>query len=171
MNQSQKKVAIGAASGIISMVVLVYVLYALLPDVTGVESLYERLAFTLRMNALAVIPFFVMIIFVGNGRFLSDAIDPTKHLETKSIEINGRVADNTLQQNLVFFIGTLSLCTFLDATSIKLISALTIVFILARIVFWIGYRIDPLYRAPGMSSTAYMNLGILAATVYFLCIS
>jgi hypothetical protein len=167
MNSSQKTVAIGAISGIIIMALSLYGLYHVLPQPAGVESLIERLAFALRMNIFAVFPFFIMIIFVGNGRFLSDAIDPTKHLETKSIEINGNVVDNTLQQNFVFLIGTLALSTFLTSESIKIIAALAIVFVSARVLFWVGYRIHPLYRAPGMSATAYMNLGILLTCVYF----
>ena len=135
MNQSQKKVAIGAGSGVVTMIVLLHVFYFFLPTIHGVMSLPERLAFTLQMNLFALIPFFVMIIFIGNGRFLSDAIDPTKHLESKVIEINGRVADNTLQQNFVFLVGTLALSTFLHADSMKLIAVLTVVFILARVTF------------------------------------
>lgn len=170
MNPSQKKVAVGALSGIVTMAVFVYALYSVLGDVTGVATLPERLAFTLRMNVVAVIPLFIMLIAVGNGRFLSDAIDPTKHLETKSIEINGRVADNTFQQNFVFLVGTLALSTFLTESSMKLIPALVAVFILARIVFWVGYLIEPLYRAPGMAATSYMNLGILLAVLYLLTV-
>jgi hypothetical protein len=26
---------------------------------------------------------------------------------------------------------------------------------------WLGYRLNPLYRAPGMSATSYMNLGMI----------
>ena len=166
MQTSQKIVAIGALSGVIIMVISVSVLFYILPDVSDVNSLPERLAFALTLNVFALVPLFVMLIAVGNGRFLSDAIDPTKHLETKSIEINGRVADNTFQQNFVFFVGTMALSTLLNGHSIKLLVALVIVFIISRTVFWIGYRINPLYRAPGMSSTAYMNLGIIIYTMY-----
>lgn len=166
MNSSQKKVALGAISGVLMMVVSVYTIYTYLPEMNTVQSFAERLAFTLKMNVLAVIPFFIMMIFVGNGRFLSDAIDPTKHLESKALEINARVANNTLEQNFVFFIGTLGLSTFFGSESIKLIPALVIVFIIARILFWIGYRINPLYRAFGMAATSYMNLGIILTTIY-----
>jgi hypothetical protein len=167
MTSSQKIVAIGAGSGVVGMATLVYVLYHILPNITGVDTLLDRLVFTLQMNLFAVMPFFIMVAVVGNGRFLSEAIDPTKHLENKSIEINGRVANNTLEQNFVFLVGTLALSTFLNTGSIKVIEALTIVFVCARILFWIGYRMNPLYRAPGMSATAYMNLGILVTTMYF----
>jgi hypothetical protein len=41
------------------------------------------------------------------------------------------------------------------------IGAAAITFFVMRIAFWIGYRIDPLYRAFGFSSTAYLNAGLL----------
>jgi hypothetical protein len=166
MNTAQKTVAVGAMSGVILMLVLVYVLYQYIPAPSDIETLADRIAFALRMNVLAVAPLFLMIVFVGNGRFLSDAIDPTRHLETKSIEVNGRVADNTLQQNFLFLIGSVSLSTLLENDHISLIAVLAIVFAIMRIAFWIGYRINPLYRAPGMAGTMYLNLGILGTVLY-----
>jgi hypothetical protein len=168
MNSDQKKVAIGALIGVASMVALVALLYLLLPALRGMDDSVARLVFTLKMNAFAILPLFVGIAAVANGRFASAAIDPLRHAEIRAIEINGRFVDNTLQQNFVFLVGTLALSIFLDAQSIKLVAALTIVYILARIVFWIGYRIDPLYRAPGMAATSYLNLGILLSLFYFL---
>ena len=44
----------------------------------------------------------------------------------------------------------------------RVIAAATIVFIVARFAFWVGYRIHPLYRAFGMAATMYLNVGILA---------
>ena len=166
MRREQKIVAIGAASGVFGMAVLVSGLFYLLPTITGVTTIAERLAYTLQLNAVAIVPFFIILINVGNARFLSDAINPLAHAERASIEIDGRVADNTLQQNFVFLIGTLALSTSLSAMNMKLILACTITFVVARVVFWVGYRIHPLYRAPGMAATSYMNLGILLSALY-----
>ena len=168
MNTDQKKVAIGAVSGVISMVLLVAILYAVFPQVPGMGTAFDRLIFAVKLNVLAIFPFFIMVATVANGRFLSEAIDPLRHTENRAIEINGRVTDNTLQQNFVFFVGTLALSTFLTSESIKLIPALVVVFILARVAFWVGYRIHPLYRASGMAATSYMNLGIILSVAYFL---
>ncbi len=168
MKREQKIVAAGALSGVATMVVLVSLLYAYLPEMSGMETVTERIAFALQMNVFAVIPLFVMIASVGNARFLSEAIDPTRHAENKAMEIDGRVVDNTLQQNTVFFIGTLALATLVPPQATKIIAALTTVFILARLAFWYGYRKNPLYRAPGMAGTSYMNLGILATCVYLI---
>ena len=160
MRPEQKIVAIGAASGIAGMALSVWVLTQVLPA-PGVDSLSERLAFALRINVVALVPFFAMLITIGNSRFLSDAIDPTLRAETPRQQIDGRVADNTLQQNFVFAVASLALSTFVPLQYLQVVWACAIVFILARVVFWLGYRLNPLYRAPGMAATAYMNLGMI----------
>lgn len=167
MNEDQKKVALGAVSGAICMSALIGGLYYLLPTIPGMETLLDRVIFTLQLSAVAVVPLFIMIGAVGNGRFLSRAIDPLRHAEDNSMEINSRVVDNTLQQNFIFFVGVLALSTFLTSETIKLIPALVATFVIARLVFWVGYRIHPLYRAPGMAATLYMNIGILLTVLYF----
>ena len=60
----------------------------------------------------------------------------------------------------------LALSVLLPVDGLEIIPALSITFVLMRILFWIGYRINPLYRAPGFSSTAYLNLGMMIAVVW-----
>lgn len=168
MKKEQKIVAMGSASGVLTMIFLVWLLCLILPDTTVGAFAIDRIVFALRANAFAILPLFFGIIAVGNGRFLSDAINPLAHAESTAMEINGRVVDNTFQQTFIFFVGTLALSTMLTTSSLKVIAALTIVFVLARIAFWVGYRINPLYRAFGMGATAYLNLGILVTVLYHL---
>ena len=169
MRPEQKIVAIGAASGIAGMALLVWVLTQMLPA-PGIDSLSERLAFTLRINVVALVPFFAMLITIGNSRFLSDAIDPTLRAETPRQQIDGRVADNTLQQNFVFAVASLALSTLVDAAHLQVIWACAIVFMVARLLFWFGYRRHPLLRAPGMAATAYLNLGMILYVLYELLV-
>ena len=77
------------------------------------------------------------------------------------MEIDGRVADNTLQQSFVFVVASLTLSTLVPVSHLQVVWACAIVFVVARAAFWIGYRINPLYRAPGMSATAYLNVGMI----------
>jgi len=161
MKPEQKIVAIGAASGVALMVLGVWILTTLLPSPTIGEGASERLAYALRANIVAVMPFFIMLITIGNSRFTSDAIDPTRRAESQSMEIDGRVADNTLQQNFVFAVASLALSTIVPPHQLQVLWACALVFVVARVAFWIGYRINPLYRAPGMSATAYLNLGMI----------
>ena len=161
MKPEQRIVAIGAASGVAAMALGVWFLTNALPPPDIVDALGERLAYGLKANIVAILPFFVMIITVANSRFLSDAIDPTRRAESRSMEIDGRVVDNTLQQNFVFAIASLSLSTVVPMRQLQVVWACAIVFVIARSAFWLGYRLNPLYRAPGMAATAYMNLGML----------
>lgn len=161
--------AIGAASGVAAMIVSVAMLTLLLPAPTTLsDTIPERLAYALGANVFAILPFLIMLMTVGNSRFFSDAIDPTQHAETQSQEVDGRVADNTLQQNFIFLVATLALSTVVPYNYLQVIGACAIVFVIARSAFWFGYRLHPLYRAPGMSSTAYMNLFIILYVLYQL---
>ena len=148
MKAEQRVVAIGAASGVILMSASVWILTRALPTPSIADMLEERLAYALRANVFATLPLFIMLATVGNSRFLSEAIDPTRHAESRSMEIDGRVVDNTLQQNFVFAIASLTLSTVVPLQHLQIVWACAIVFVVARACFWRGYRLNPLYRVP-----------------------
>ena len=166
MTRDQKIVATGAASGVIMMAASLWLLSNLLPTPAGAEALDRRIAYALRWLALAALPLFVMIAAVANARFASEAIDPTRGAETRAMIINGRVAENTLQQFTLFVAAVLALAASIPPAQVQVIGAAAIVFVVMRLLFWIGYRIDPLYRAFGFASTAYMNAGLLGAALW-----
>ena len=166
MTREQRTVAIGAASGIAGMVLLVWLISTWMPQPQVTDAPGNRLAYAARWSVVAVLPLFAMLVAVGNARFLSEAIDPTLGKESQSIVVDGRVADNTLQQFVCFLVGITALSVSLPIGWISVIPAVAITFVICRIVFWIGYRIHPLYRAPGFSSTAYMNLFMYIAVLW-----
>jgi hypothetical protein len=143
------------------MAASVWILTTRLPAPAIADAAAERLAYALEANLVALVPLFIMFISIGNSRFLSDAIDPTRGAESPATEIDGRVADNTLQQNFVFAVASLTLSTLVPLSHLQVVWACAIVFVVARAAFWLGYRLNPLYRAPGMSATAYLNLGMI----------
>jgi hypothetical protein len=167
MSPDQKTVAFGAVFGVGSMVILAALLYHVLP-VPDALMVLDRLVYTLRLHVFTVLPLFIVIMAVGNRRFLTEAIDPLRNAEDRTTDINRRVAGNTLEQTLVFIVATLALSTYLEGERLAFIPAAIVVFILSRFAFWIGYRMNPLYRAAGMSATAYLNVGIILAVIYFL---
>ena len=166
MNTDQKRVIIGAASGIILMLVGVTALTFLLPHPLIGDEIAARLAYALKANVFAMLPLFLMFITIGNERFFSEAIDPMRHAENRTMEINARVASNTLEQNFFFVIGTLALSTVVPFQYLQGIWACALVFVAGRLAFWYGYHKNPLYRAPGLSSVAYMNLFIILFVLY-----
>ena len=166
MTKDQRTVAIGAAIGVIGMMLLVWLISTTIPGPQVVDAPGNRLAYAVRWSVVAVLPLFAMLVAVGNERFLSEAIDPTLGKESRKMVVNGRVADNTLQQFVCFSVGILALSVSVPIGWISVVPAVAITFVICRIIFWIGYRIHPLYRAPGFSSTAYMNLFMYIAVIW-----
>ena len=149
------------------MIAMLLLLYPLLPAPIGAEQVANRIAYALKWNALAVLPFFAMLLAIGNARAFGEAIDPTLGKEDAKMLVNGRVANNTLEQYALFLTGSLALAASLEGGEVRIVGAAAIVFALMRIAFWIGYRIKPVYRAFGFASCAYMNIGLLAAALWF----
>ena len=162
MTGDQKKVAIGAAGGVATMLVSLWLLQEMLPRPVTTDPV----AYALSWNAFAALPLFFMLASIGNARFKSEAIDPTRGKESPRMMIDGRVADNTLQQFMLFAVATLALAVNLPLDHLNIVAAAAIVFVAMRLAFWAGYRIAPVYRAFGFAGTAYLNLGLLAASLW-----
>jgi hypothetical protein len=166
MTSDQRTVLTGVVVGVSTMVVLVAALYQVLPAPKDVAGVGGRIAYALQLAVFAVLPLFCMIAAVGNARFASEGINPLTPTDNPKIVVNGRVASNTLEQTFVFAVALCALSTLLAPGQLGLLLACTIVFITARLAFWIGYRIHPLYRSGGMAATAYLNVGMLGGAVY-----
>jgi uncharacterized MAPEG superfamily protein len=166
MTRDQRIVATGAIGGVLGMAAAMAALWHFLPAPTGLDQLSARLGYTLIADALAVIPMLLGIVAVGNGRAMSEAIDPTLHKESRSLLIDGRVADNSHQQLSLFMVATLALAVTLTGPEMRLVLAGALVHVVTRLLFWIGYRIHPLYRAFGMAATIYLNLGLLGFALW-----
>lgn len=167
MTRDQRIVAVGAASGVATMVLLVWVLSTkVIPAPAILDSPADRIAYALRWAVVAVLPLVFMIGAVGNARAMSEAINPTLGKESPAMMIDGRVLDNTLQQFALFLVGMLALSVSLPLGRLSIIGAVAITFVVMRLAFWIGYRIKPVQRAFGFASTFYMNLGMLVAALW-----
>jgi uncharacterized MAPEG superfamily protein len=165
MTTNQKAVATGAVSGIITMILSLWLLYSVLPD-PQIFSLADRLAYALRWDAVALLPLIATFAAIGNARALGEAIDPTLGKEDAKMLVNGKVAANTLEQFMLFLVGSLALAAAIEGQKVKIVAATAITFIFMRIAFWIGYRIKPVHRAFGFASTFYMNLGLLVGAIW-----
>ncbi|HEX6661109.1 MAG TPA: MAPEG family protein [Sphingomicrobium sp.] len=166
MKREQKLVAIGAGSGVVLMIGALIGLSAIMPSLPVTADTGDRLGFAAKWLALAAAPLFLAIIAVGNARFFSEAIDPTAGKETQAMIVNGRVVDNSLQQYVLFFAATMALAASANGTQLGLVSAASVIFVVCRLAFWVGYRIEPVYRAFGFASTAYLNIILFGTAIW-----
>jgi hypothetical protein len=167
MRKEQKIVAVGAISGVTFMLAAMLLLTGAMPTPGTGAATGDKLAFAAKWIAFAALPLFLAIIAVGNARALSEAIDPTAGKESRTMIIDGRVVDNNVQQYLLFLAASLALAATAPGERLGLIPAASVTFVVARLAFWAGYRINPLYRAFGMAATIYLNLLLFLAAFWF----
>jgi uncharacterized MAPEG superfamily protein len=104
---------------------------------------------------------FAMAATAGFGRALTRSPDPTAGADPRFVDISRRILTNTLEQSLVFALAALTMAAVTPAGQLGLLGALTVLFVIARVAFWIGYLAHPLYRYAGFALTAEINLVIL----------
>jgi hypothetical protein len=131
-----------------------FALYRFLPPAAGAESLAERML--VAVQCLAVAALFTLVAgieAVAHERLQSDAFDPLQGHETRRLRVNLRYLQNTLEQFVVFAAGLLGFAAYTTgADGMRAVIATTIVWILNRLAFWIGYHCSAAMRGLGAPS-------------------
>ncbi len=122
------------------------------PDGAGVESRLEFLAVWLLIPAFAV--FACTLVTMLHRLFSPQAIDGTRRPESRFLEINLRVTQNTVEQSFLAAAAWVGLAFALPAERLALIPVLAILFLTGRILFWLGYQVAPAWRATGFGLSA-----------------
>jgi len=84
---------------------------------------------------------------VAHERLMTPAIDPLAGAESPHMRVNQRYLQNTLEQLVLFAAGLALLALYAEA---RVPVAATLVWVLGRWAFWIGYHIAPRFRAIGL---------------------
>jgi MAPEG family. len=125
---------------------------------------------------------------VAHERLQSAAFDPLAGHESRRLRVNSRYLQNTLEQLVTFAVGLFGLAIYLtNGESMRTLPAVTIIWIINRFAFWIGYHRSAALRglgAPGVAIGLVMLLyvawrigsdiagtgGAIAAVAAFLAI-
>jgi hypothetical protein len=127
----------------------------------------EQLVFALRCQIAPGFMLFAGIEAVAIIRGVALVSPRLAAIAPKSLPVHRRYIQNTLEQLVLFFIATMVLSTF-PTTDLRVLPIMMGLFVLGRILFWIGYVFDPLYRALGMTMTAVPTVIALFYDVYWL---
>ena len=162
--QAKRKSGMGAiAVSMFVSIVLWFSLWQLLPPLAGMDSVGARMLVALKCVAVATLFCFVAgIEAVAHERLQSNAFDPLQGHETTRLRVNLRYLQNTLEQLIVFAVGLFGLAAYLDSGSaMRIVVATTIVWILNRFAFWIGYHRSAAMRGLGAPSMAISLIVLL----------
>jgi hypothetical protein len=111
----------------------------------------------------SVLTLLLMIESVAHERLFSDSFNPLAQRDSERLKINQRVLQNTLEQPPLFGAGIAMICWLypLEA-AFRASLAATIVWILSRWIFWIGYHFGPRHRIAGLIGSAQSMIILLA---------
>ena len=141
---------------------------ASLSDTNTVE-LSVRLSYALRCTFPMVLVLFVGVALVGNKRALTDAINPLSGNENM-VQVEKNFLTNTLEQFVISFAMMMIVASISETPQqLKLLPIYATMFVVARVVFYFGYRVHPLYRTVGMSSSfaaLYILFGFAACSFW-----
>jgi hypothetical protein len=145
---AQRRTTLSAiAASAAAAVLLWFLLLRFLPAPANAEPLPTALA----CCAIAALLTLVMgVEAIAHERLVTPAIDPLAGFETRRMRVNFRYLSNTVEQFIVFAAGLLAVAAYISP---RLLGIVTIVWIVTRWAFWIGYHFSPLLRgigAPGM---------------------
>lgn len=132
----------------------------LLPLPPGIEGIPARLLFALK--CLCVAALFCLatgVEAVAHERLQSPAIDPLGGYATRRLRVNQHYLQNTLEQFVLYAVGLCGLAVY--SVHAGPVAATTVVWMVARFAFWIGYHrgtAQRAYGAPGFALTLIVLL-------------
>jgi hypothetical protein len=146
-----------------------YLLWRLLSGVIVVAALTgpaERIGFACAALLPGVLVLDLMIATQMLVRALSRTVDPLAGADNRFLRVNQRALTNTVEQLAGFAPGLTAFAAAAPPQIMADVLALGIVFGVARLVFWGGYLLGPLLRAPGMAATFAVNVATFGAAVW-----
>jgi hypothetical protein len=146
-----------------------YLLWRLLSGiivVAAVTGTSERVGFACAALLPGALVLDLMIAAQMLVRALSRAVDPMAGADGRFLRVNQRALTNTVEQLAGFAPSLAAFAAAAPPERMADVLALGIVFGVARVVFWGGYLLGPLLRAPGMAATFAVNLATFGAAVW-----
>ena len=162
MSQELNNLAVkrGMALGFVVTLSLFVGLYFISPKFTQELMLADRLKLGLECLIFPALFFLVVVLRVGSQRFGNPAENPVEMMaSSEGMKIDLRVLSNTHEQIVLFVINALSLAVLLPYEYLSLLPIYSALFVVGRILFWLGYRHKVLWRAPGFA------MGVLPAVL------
>ena len=144
-----------AISGAVS-IALWFALMRFLPALNGMEDVGARMLIALKCVVVATLFALVAgVEAVAHERLQSAAFDPLAGHQTKRLQVNLRYLQNTLEQTVIFAVALFGLAAYMTSgEAMRAVPAVTVIWVVNRYAFWIGYHRSAAMRGLGAPSMA-----------------
>lgn len=115
----------------------------------------DRLALVIKCLVFAILPAVVAIAIVAVQRLNPDLWVGQKVRPYSSLDINTRFVLNTVEQFILLLVGLSGISLYVPVSEARTVPILAALFLIGRILFWVGYHKNPYLRAFGFGLTFY----------------
>ena len=120
------------------------------PDDWGIA---DRIALVLKDAVFALLPGVIGICIVAAQRLNPSMFVGQTPKANSAVDINNRFILNTFEQFTAYFVANAGLAMYCPPEEARSLPLLTMLFVMGRILFWIGYHRNPYLRAFGFGIT------------------
>ncbi|MGH6824355.1 MAPEG family protein [Methyloceanibacter sp.] len=115
----------------------------------------DRIALVLKDAVFALLPGVIGICIVAAQRLNPSMFVGQTPKPNSAVDINNRFILNTFEQFTAYFVANAGLAMYCPPEEARSLPLLTMLFVMGRILFWIGYHRNPYLRAFGFGITFY----------------
>lgn len=115
----------------------------------------DRLTLVIKCSVFAILPAVVAIAIVGAQRLNPDLWIGQKVRPNSSLDINTRFVLNTVEQFILLLVGLSGMSLYVQVSEARTVPILAALFLIGRVLFWVGYHKNPYLRAFGFGLTFY----------------
>ncbi|XP_078360105.1 transmembrane protein 79-like [Oculina patagonica] len=133
-------------------------------------TLLDRVVFTVRWLIVSLLSVYAGVIWVGNMRYATTAINPLDPSGKKYVEMRSKYLQNTVEQFLLHSFSLIALSTYLSEENMNFVPLLVFLFSIGRLLFAVGYSMHPLKRGVGFATTCFPTVGVIAYCLYCLVV-
>ena len=127
----------------------------------------DRVIYTLKWQTFTMLSLLLGIMRVILVRIFTKAMDPIYGKSEHLIMVYLKNVQNTVEQALLSVTGQLILSTYISPSFLtRVVPVLVTLFVIGRILFYIGYMCDPKNRAFGFALSWLPNLYIYSYCIY-----
>ena len=122
----------------------------------------DRMILVISCAIYAILPGVLGVAVVAAQRLNPEMWVGQKVRPNSSLDINTRFILNTFEQFTLYIIGIAGLAIYAPIDEARSLPILTGLFLLGRVLFWIGYHTNPYLRAFGFGLTFYPICAVYA---------
>ncbi|MEG6509433.1 MAPEG family protein [Methyloligella sp. 2.7D] len=132
------------------------------------NTMGDRIALVIKDSVFAILPGVIAICIVAAERLDPKMFVGRMAKPNSALDINTRFILNTFEQFTAYFIAHCALAIYSPPEEARTVVILTALFVLGRILFWIGYHKNPYLRAFGFGITFYPTVAAYFCLVVYM---